>query len=411
MADEPQQRLAEGQRLLDAGDLDVAVQILDPLTGHPDPELSGAALLAIGSARYRLDDEAGAKQAWRAAAERGGSHAWLGWRSVAEQEVRDGNLEEAVAAYREADRRAPAEERGAIANRIAWLLKETGHDFAARRQFNRARGSYGSYTALVTWALVAANVIVFAVDGILSGSGSPIDGGNGPLSQAGAVYGPAVAGGEWWRLITAAFLHLGALHILFNMYALWLFGPIMEQMYGHVEFAVIYVLCALGGNVLTILAAPDTPALGASGAIFGLFGLAFVVSRRRHLLLGPQARAMLVAGRHPPDAEPVHHLQRAQHQLDRPPRRAGRGRADRAAPGPGQRPDAWAACGARPTARCWHDACRRRCAPAPTCSSRRPSSSAPTWRSSSSAEPDVLRRRCPAAASADPRRRRSTPAR
>jgi len=293
MADEPQQRLAEGQRLLDAGDLDVAVQILEPLTGHPDPDLSGAALMAIGSARYRLDDEAGAMQAWRQAAERGGSHAWLGWRSVAEQEVRDGNLEEAVAAYREADRRAPAEERGAIANRIAWLLKETGHDFAARRQFNRARGSYGSYTALVSWAIVAANVLVFAMDGILSGSGSPINGGSGPLSQAGAVYGPAVADGEWWRLITAAFLHLGALHILFNMYALWLFGPIMEQMYGHVEFAVIYVLCALGGNVLTILAAPDQPALGASGAIFGLFGLAFVVSRRRHLLLGPEARAML----------------------------------------------------------------------------------------------------------------------
>ena len=293
MADEPQQRLAEGQRLLDAGDLDAAVQILAPLTGHPEPELSGAAWLAIGTARYRLDDEPGALDAWRQAAERGGSQAWLGWRSVAEQEVRDGNLEEAVAAYREADRRAPPEERGAIANRIAWLLKETGHDFAARRQFNRARGSYGSYPALVTWAIVVANVIVFALDGVLSGSGSPIDGGSGPLSQAGAVFGPAVADGEWWRLITAAFLHLGILHILFNMYALWLFGPIMEQMYGHVEFAVIYVLCALGGNVLTILFAPNNPALGASGAIFGLFGLAFVVSRRRHLLLGPEARAVL----------------------------------------------------------------------------------------------------------------------
>ena len=293
MADEPQQRLAEGQRLLDAGDLDAAVQILAPLTGHPEPELSGAAWLAIGTARYRLDDEPGALDAWRQAAERGGSQAWLGWRSVAEQEVRDGNLEEAVAAYREADRRAPPEERGAIANRIAWLLKETGHDFAARRQFNRARGSYGSYPALVTWAVVVANVIVFALDGVLSGSGSPINGGSGPLSQVGAVFGPAVADGEWWRLITAAFLHLGILHILFNMYALWLFGPIMEQMYGHVEFAVIYVLCALGGNVLTILFAPNNPALGASGAIFGLFGLAFVVSRRRHLLLGPEARAVL----------------------------------------------------------------------------------------------------------------------
>jgi membrane associated rhomboid family serine protease len=294
MADEPQQRLAEGQRLLDAGDLDAAVEILAPLTGHPEPELSGAAWLAIGTARYRLDDEAGALEGWRQAAERGGSQAWLGWRSVAEQEVRDGNLEEAVDAYREADRRAPAEERGAIANRIAWLLKETGHDFASRRQFNRARGSYGSYQAWVTWAIVVANVIVFVLDGALSaGSGFSFTGGAGPLTEAGAVYGPAVAAGEWWRLGTAAFLHLGLLHILFNMYALWLFGPIIEQMYGHVEFAVIYLLCALGGNVLTVLAAPDVPAVGASGAIFGLFGLAFIVSRRRHLLLGPEARAML----------------------------------------------------------------------------------------------------------------------
>lgn len=293
MADEPQQRLAEGQRLLDAGDLDAAVQILAPLTGHPDADLSGAAWLAIGNARYRLDDEAGATTAWRQAAERGGTSSWIGWRSVAEQEVRDGNLEEAVFAYREADRRAPPEERGAIANRIAWLLKETGHDFASRRQFNRARGAYATYQAWVTWAIVAINVVVFIADGALSGGGFSLGGGSGPLSEAGAVYGPAVAAGEWWRLITGAFLHLGLLHIGFNMYALWLFGPIIEQMYGHIEYAVIYLLCAVGGNVLTILLAPDVPALGASGAIFGLFGLAFIVSRRRHLLLGPQARAML----------------------------------------------------------------------------------------------------------------------
>jgi membrane associated rhomboid family serine protease len=293
MTDEPQLRLAEGQRLLDAGDVDAAVQILAPLTGHPDPELGGAAWLAIGTARYRLDDEAGALDAWRQAAARGGSTAWLGWRSVAEQEVRDGHLEEAVDAYREADRRAPPAERGAIANRIAWLLKETGHDFASRRQFNRARGAYASYQAYVTWTIVAINIVVFVVDGALAGGGFSLFGGTGPLADIGVIYGPAVAAGEWWRLITAAFLHQGILHIAFNMYLLWLFGPIIEQMYGHVEFAAIYLLCALGGNVLTILATPDQSALGASGAIFGLFGLAFVVSRRRHLILGPQARALL----------------------------------------------------------------------------------------------------------------------
>jgi len=293
MSDEPRLRLAEGQRLLDAGDLDAAVEILAPLTGHPDAELGGAAWLAIGTARYRLDDEQGALVAWRQAAERGGSGAWLGWRSVAEQQVRDGDLEGAIAAYREADRSAPPGERGAMANRIAWLLKETGHDFASRRQFNRARGAYASYAALVTWAIVAANIGVFVVDGALAGSGFSMFGGGGPLLDDGAVFGPAVAAGEWWRIFTSAFLHIGLLHLAFNMYALWLFGPIIEQMYGHLEYAVAYVLCAAGGSVLTILAAPETAAAGASGAIFGLLGMAFVVSRRRHLMLGREARAIV----------------------------------------------------------------------------------------------------------------------
>ena len=293
MSDEPQLRLAEGQRLLDAGDLDAAVQILAPLSGHPDPELSTDALIAIGTARYRLDDEAGAVVAWRAAAERGGSKAWIGSRSVAEQMVRDGELEQAIAAYRDADRSAPPAERGAIANRIAWLLKETGHDFASRRQFNRARGAYATYQAWVTWGIIGACVIVFAADFLLSGGSVTLLGGGGPLVDAGRVYAPAVAAGEWWRIFTSAFLHLGLLHLALNMYGLFLFGPIIEQMYGHVEYLVAYLLCAAGGSVLTILAAPDQGAAGASGAIFGLLGMAFVVSRRHHVILDRRTRAIL----------------------------------------------------------------------------------------------------------------------
>ena len=294
MTDEPRLRLQEGERLVESGDLEGGLRILGPLTGHSDPALSGAAWLLIGSARYRLDDEAGALAAWMAAAQIGGPVSWLGWRSAAEQHVRDGNLEEAIAAYREADRRAPAQDRGAIANRIAWLLKETGHDFAARRQFNRARGPYAIYPAYVTWAIIAINVVVFVADmAVGGGSGASLFGGGGPIADAGLIYAPYVANGEWWRIITSAFIHFGFLHIGFNMYALYLFGPIIEQMYGHLEFAAIYLLCAVGGSVLTILLAPASAAAGASGAIFGLFGLAFIVSRRRHLLLGPQARAIL----------------------------------------------------------------------------------------------------------------------
>jgi membrane associated rhomboid family serine protease len=295
MTDEPQMRLAEGRRLLDSGDLDAAVRILGPLTGHPDADLAGEAWLSIGQARYRDDDEPGAMVAWQQAAGGGGRAAWQGWRSVAEQLVRDGRLDEAVAAYREADRRAPAEERGAIANRIAWLLKETGHDFAARRQFNRARGPYATYGAYITWAIIALCVIVFVADGALSNFANftLFSIGGGSLVDQLAIFAPLVADGEWWRIFTSAFVHSNILHIAFNMYALYLFGPILEQMYGHIEYLVMYLLCAAGGSVLTMLAAPEQAAAGASGAIFGLFGLAWVVTRRHHVATTRQARALL----------------------------------------------------------------------------------------------------------------------
>ena len=297
MADEPTQRLDEGRRLLDQGDPDAALRILGALTGHPDPAFAGEAWLLIGAARYRTDDDSGALEAWRAAASTGGPSAWLGWRSVAEQLVRDGDLDGAIDAYREADRRAPPPERGAIANRIAWLLKETGHDFAARRQFNRARGAYAAHTPIVTYAIIAICLALFGVDAVLSEgatlSGGFLGGSVGPLGTDHLINAFAVSGGEWWRIFTSAFFHLGLIHIAFNMYVLYLYGPIVERMYGPIEYAVIYLLCAAGGSVLTILVAPLQFAAGASGAIFGLIGLLFVVSRRHHAVLGREARSMM----------------------------------------------------------------------------------------------------------------------
>lgn len=295
MSDEPTLRLAEGQRLLDAGDLDAAIRILAPLTGHPT--LAGDAWLAIGTARYRADDEPGALAAWQQAANGNGPQAWVGWRSVAEQHVRDEDLEAAIAAYREADRRAPAAERGAIANRIAWLLKETGHDFAARRQFNRARGAYAEHTAFVTYAIIAICVALFALDTVLSGGqtlrGGLFSGSVGPIGENHLINGFFVARGEWWRIFTSAFFHLGPIHLAFNMYVLYLYGSIVERMYGRLEYAAIYLLCAAGGSVLTILVDPTQFAAGASGAIFGIIGLLFAVSRRHHAVLGREARTVM----------------------------------------------------------------------------------------------------------------------
>jgi membrane associated rhomboid family serine protease len=292
-------RLADARAALDRGDVDAAVASAEPLTRHPDAGMAGEAWLLIGTARYRADDEPGAMTAWRAATEREGPVAWLGWRSVAEQLVRDGDLEGAVAAYREADRRAPPHERGAIANRIAWLLKETGHDFAARRQFNRARGAYAAHVPIVTYAIIAICAGLFLIDTLLASGatlgGGLFSGGIGPLGENHLINRDAVAAGEWWRIFTSAFFHLGLLHLGFNMYVLYLYGPIAERVYGSLEFAVIYLLCAAGGSVLTILIDPFQFAAGASGAIFGVVGLLFVASRRHHAVMGREAR-MMVAG-------------------------------------------------------------------------------------------------------------------
>ena len=299
MTDAPTLRLEEGRRLLDAGDFDAATRILASLTGHPDADLSGEAWLLIGTARYRADDERGALTAWQSAARVGGRSAWLGWRSTAEQLVRDGDLDGAISAYREADRRAPPAERGAIANRIAWLLKETGHDFAARRQFNRARGAYGAHTPIVTYAIMAICAALFAIDVVLTEgatlSGGLFGGGVGPVGEASLINAFDVRDGEWWRIFTSAFVHLGPVHIAFNMYVLFMYGAITERMYGPIEYGVMYLLCAAGGSVLTILLDPTQFAGGASGAIFGIVGLLFVVGRRHHAVLGREARGV-VAG-------------------------------------------------------------------------------------------------------------------
>jgi membrane associated rhomboid family serine protease len=288
--------LAEARALLDRGDVDAAIALADPLTRHADPGVAGEAWLVTGAARYRSDDEPGALVAWRAAAQREGPVAWLGWRSVAEQLVRDGDLEGAIAAYREADRRAPAHERGAIANRIAWLLKETGHDFASRRQFNRARGAYAAHVPVVTYAIIAICSILFLIDTVLAqqafGGDSFLTGGIGPLGENHLINTGAVAAGEWWRIFTSAFFHLGLIHLVLNMTALYMFGSIAERMYGSLEYLAIYLLCAAGGSVLTIIVDPGQFAAGASGAIFGIVGLLFVASQRHSAALGAEGRVV-----------------------------------------------------------------------------------------------------------------------
>ena len=84
-----------------------------------------------------------------------------------------------------------------------------------------------------------------------------------------------------YRLLTSGFLHAGVLHILFNMVALYFTGPALERGLGHLRFIGLYLLSLLGGSVLVYLLTPvETPTLGASGAIFGVFGASFVLARK-----------------------------------------------------------------------------------------------------------------------------------
>lgn len=158
---------------------------------------------------------------------------------------------------------------------------------SGNRTVRQARTIFGgrvNQRATVTLTLIGINVL-FYLGEIVSPSFLGRFEMVGLASTPGGVAG--VADGQWYRLITAAFLHIpptggafGITHILFNMWALWVVGPQLEQVLGRLRYTVLYFLSALGGNVLLYLVSPGQEAVGASGAIFGLFAAYFVVGRR-----------------------------------------------------------------------------------------------------------------------------------
>jgi len=128
-------------------------------------------------------------------------------------------------------------------------------------------------TPVVTYTLIAVNVVMFVLQSASS-----------TLERQFVLWPPAVADGQTWRILTSAFLHYGMVHILFNMWALWVVGPPLERWLGRSRFVALYMLSALGGGVLVYLLAPlNSATAGASGAIFGLFGATFVVGKRLNL--------------------------------------------------------------------------------------------------------------------------------
>src|SRR6185436_1964259 len=136
--------IARGRERLDQGDAPHAIADFRRVVGHTDPAITSAALLGYGDALYRLDDERQAAAAWEAIVRlRDNPSTYQAWRNLAGVRVRAGELQSATEAYRQADRRAPAEDKAEIAARLGWLAKETGNAGAANRYFSRARGGAG----------------------------------------------------------------------------------------------------------------------------------------------------------------------------------------------------------------------------------------------------------------------------
>ena len=135
-------------------------------------------------------------------------------------------------------------------------------------------------TPTVTQALIAINVAVFVAE-VATGAGS-LSGTSGTVVEKGALYGPAIAHGhEYWRLFTSGFLHEGLLHLFVNMLSLWFVGQVLEPAIGRVNFLAVYLTSLFTGSFGALLFQPTAVTVGASGAIFGIFGALLVVSRAR----------------------------------------------------------------------------------------------------------------------------------
>jgi membrane associated rhomboid family serine protease len=132
----------------------------------------------------------------------------------------------------------------------------------------------------LTYILIGINVAV-ALGSLLSGGGAGMFGGSTSLTNDGAVSRFFIEDGEYWRLVTAGFLHYGILHLALNMFMLYLLGSEMEPSLGRLRFGIIYFVALLGGSFGALLLEPDALTAGASGAVFGLMGGAFVLMRKR----------------------------------------------------------------------------------------------------------------------------------
>ena len=124
--------------------------------------------------------------------------------------------------------------------------------------------------ALVAPVLVAINIMVFVL--MVATGVDFMEPSIEDLISWGANFGPRTVDWEWWRLLSCTFLHIGALHIAFNMYVLWDVGRVVERLVGSTTFLVLYVASGLVGSLASLALNPQVVSAGASGSVFGVFG-------------------------------------------------------------------------------------------------------------------------------------------
>src|SRR6266853_2967933 len=133
-----------------------------------------------------------------------------------------------------------------------------------------------------TYVFFGLNIVVFLMMALAGGST------NEPTLMAfGVKSNPEIVHGQWWRFVTPIFIHIGLLHLFFNSYALWIVGPQVERLYGGARFVILYVLTGVAGVYGSYAYHPNTISAGASGAIFGLFGVLLVFGLRYRSAIPP----------------------------------------------------------------------------------------------------------------------------
>ena len=141
--------------------------------------------------------------------------------------------------------------------------------------FGRAGALYATYS------LIALNVVGFLIE--IGGSGGGLNPNGGQVLADYGLYGPAVANGDWYRVLTSGFMHANLLHLALNMYALYLLGGLLEPAFGRARFAAMYFASLLVASMGIVIFSHDTLTYGASGAVFGLFTAALVIAHGRRL--------------------------------------------------------------------------------------------------------------------------------